>query len=612
MTNTKLTMKYLRSIVLFSVLVVLLPVSCSKKEQTQPNIVIIQLDDLGYDDLATNGNLLIETPFIDSFANSAMRFEQFYVNPVCAPSRASLLTGRHFLRTGVSHVHGGMDFINRDETLIGEVLQDAGYKTGMWGKWHSGHTNGYFPWQRGFDEAYMAALYKHRNSFGLLNGEEVKHSKWADEVITSYAIDFISRNRQGPFFAYLSYLSVHAPLETPDSLKIKYVEKGLSPNLATIYGMVEHVDHYIGKLLNAIDTMGLGPETLIMIMSDNGPAVLNDLLTDEDRRIRYVSGMKGQKGNIWENGVRSPFLIKWQGVTQTGFCHQLIDITDIFPTVTALAGVESGSLPKATDGIDFSEFITCGNAEAIDKVSYNYANRGWPPTKSPWSPEGVLDEYRPVTESGKMGLRYEDQILSVRKGAFKLMHSPGKVDEMPAVENGYVLVDILADPREENNLYSVLPDVSEEMSQLLKFWWQSILNEPASFRMPVYTVGSEYEEITVIPAKGPRQISPGVTPAFAWLTGWLHPGDFAEYSIDIKENGLYEISLLFQGRPNGARVRVSAGNNYVENNIELYDRATLGSMEMDTSMNILRVELMQNTSATEVFARLEGIELKKR
>lgn len=106
--------------------------------QQKPNIIILQADDLGWDDLSIHGNKIVETPHLDAFARESKRFSHFYVNPVCAPTRSSLLTGRHFLKTGVSHVHGGKDFIHLDETIFAETFRNAGFATGMWGKWHSG------------------------------------------------------------------------------------------------------------------------------------------------------------------------------------------------------------------------------------------------------------------------------------------------------------------------------------------------------------------------------------------------------------------------------------------------------------------------------------------
>jgi len=127
--------------------------TCVLGAEERPNILLIQADDLGYCDLSIHGNPVIKTPNLDKLGEASLRFTHFYVHSVCAPTRASLMTGRHFLRTGVSAVHAGKDFMKLDEVTIAEVLKEAGYRTGMWGKWHSGKTDGYYPWDRGFDEA---------------------------------------------------------------------------------------------------------------------------------------------------------------------------------------------------------------------------------------------------------------------------------------------------------------------------------------------------------------------------------------------------------------------------------------------------------------------------
>src|SRR6056297_1278911 len=180
--------------------------ACTLKKQ-KPNFVLVLTDDMGWSDLSLHGNRILETPHLDNLAKQSAQFAKFNVNPVCAPSRASLLTGRHFLRTGVSHVHGGKEYIALNEKLLPEILQEKGYATGLWGKWHSGQTDGYQPWQRGFDEAYKAKLYQHRNSEGLFNGKPVQHQKWGSEVIVDYALDFMKRNRNQPFFAYLPLMN---------------------------------------------------------------------------------------------------------------------------------------------------------------------------------------------------------------------------------------------------------------------------------------------------------------------------------------------------------------------------------------------------------------------
>jgi uncharacterized sulfatase len=356
----------------------------------------------------------------------------------------------------------------------------------------------------------------------------------------------------------------------------------------------------------------LNEKTIIMFMSDNGPAVINNLLSDRDRKIRYVNRMKGHKGNIWENGVRSPLFVKWQGVTKPTVLYNLVDVTDIFPTIVKMAGAELPKGAKEIDGLAFCDIISCVSFEGQDKISFNYANRGWPPTNMPWSPEGTLDEYRPITLESKENERYTDQIISVRKGAFKLMHNPGKVEGGPEPEEGYVLIEILSDHHEENNLYKEMPEVAEELVALLEEWWQSILDEPASFSMPTFLIDLDEEESSFIPAYAPMKTSAGVTSAFAWLTNWKNIGDFAEYSIDIATPGLYLISVHYEGKPNGAAVKVSVNNSHVQNNIELYDKALLGSINLEAGKNILRLELMENPSGNNVFSKLEGIELKRR
>ena len=164
---------------------------------TKPNVILILTDDHGWDDAGFNGNKLIETPNLDKFASGgSVQFQNFYAIPVCAPTCAGILTGRHYLRTGVYHVHGGGDFMYPDEIMMVEWFKANGYSTGMWGKWHSGKTTGYFPWERGFDEAYMAHFYRHKDSIGDFNGSRCIHSGWMTvDTITDYAIDFITRKK---------------------------------------------------------------------------------------------------------------------------------------------------------------------------------------------------------------------------------------------------------------------------------------------------------------------------------------------------------------------------------------------------------------------------------
>lgn len=520
-------------------------ISCvqDKRAEQRPNFIIIQMDDLGYSDLGTHGNELIETPVLDDFADKSVQFSNFYVNPVCAPTRASLLTGRHFLKTGVSHVHGGKDHLNLEEHTFADIFREEGYATGIWGKWHSGTAEGYLPWQRGFQEAFMAQLYNHRESQGEYNGKFVETGKWADDAIVDYALDFIKRNQENPFVAYLSFLTCHSPLDAPEEIVDKYMVKGLSKNLATLYAMIDHADKSLGRFLSELENLGILDQTLIFFMSDNGPAIENAALTDEDREIRYVNDLSGHKGNIWENGIRSPLFVYQEGRFEREEVNALADVTDILPTMMELADIPMDSENPPLDGISFVNLLD-GEEKDHDKVSYNYANPGWPPSDKPWTPEGVKDEYRPVTPDAKDTIEVENQIISVRKGKFKLLQNPAIYPGSPEPVNSFVLIDIEADRQEDVNLINRHQDVFKEMRILLHNWFDEIKKSEHSFAMPVFMVSGDKESI--IFAKAPYFISDELKNAFNYLGNW-QKGSKAVYEISSAGEIKVRINLEFKG-----------------------------------------------------------------
>lgn len=509
--------------------------ACAPKLHERPqNIILIQLDDLGYDDLACHGNPYVETPNINRLYSQSLRFDRFYVNPVSAPSRASLLTGRFFLRTGVSHVHGGKDFINKDEQLLPQTLKQAGYATGMWGKWHSGDADGYWPWQRGFDEAFQSRLYKHQNAEGLLNGVPVNTNRWSDELLTTQALDFLDKNRNKPSFLYLSYLTCHSPLNAPDSLVEKYQGKGLSPTLSTIYAMIDQLDTQLGRLLDYLEREGLDENTLILFMSDNGPAYESGKLTTEDRKIRYISGMQGHKGDIYENGVRSPLFIRWTGKIKPGNSGQLCDITDIYPTLAEVTGAPTIG-QKPLDGISLWPHILQG--EVLDKTVYNYAHKAWLPSDT-WSPVGQFNEYDPVTELQKEHFRPEQQVISVIEGSYKLMYNPG-TNTTRKDTLSQVLIDIANDPGEQLNL--IESEDKQNLKNKLNTWFEGIKGDTASFSSPVFIVR---DSCSVLPAKGAFEISGGLVKTYNSITGW-RAGSRFNIRAEVQTKGNYSVKMVF-------------------------------------------------------------------
>ena len=589
-------------------------ISCNT-ETERPNIILIQMDDLGWDDLSVHGNQIIETPTIDRFAGESVQFNQFYVNPVCAPTRASLLTGRDFLRTGVSHVNGGKEYLNPGETIIAEIFSEAGYVTGMWGKWHSGGTDGYLPGERGFDEVYRAKLYRHKDNFGVLNGEDVHHGKWADEVLISYAIEFITENRDKPFFAYLPSMTCHGPLEAPEEHIQKYLDKGLSQNLATLYAMVDYFDSQLQRLIEAVDDLDLADNTVILFMSDNGPAVNNGAFTDEDRQIRYVSGLKGHKGNIWENGVKSPLFIRWNGHYKPTVVNELADVTDILPTLLDIAGIElpAGNLPL--DGRSFKPVLEADIPEQWpEKFSFNYANPGWPPTELPWTPEGIKDEYRPVEPGTKQDLKIEDQIIYVRGQQYKLLLNPDVEHNGGTLEGGYTLYDILKDPLEKINIIKDHPETAEQLKMELDQWFEGIKQAPHSFKMPLFLIGKDGKRDNIIKGQAPVRISKNLKNTVVSLNNWREVGDFAEYSIEVLTPGDYSIVIIHASSyASGAGVLVSVGEERISGTLTDKQKTEPGAISLKKGKAILRLEITDVPEGSQeiVMDKLRSIELLK-
>jgi arylsulfatase A-like enzyme len=576
----------------------------------KPNFILMVADDMGWDDLALHGNPVIETPNLDKLGQESVRFERFYVNPVCAPTRASLLTGRHFLRTGVSHVHGGKDFLALDEVTIADALKKGGYHTGMWGKWHSGKTEGYFPWQRGFDTAFMADLYKHENSSGELNGERVEHQKWTTAVLMDYALDFIETHQNEPFFAYLPFLSCHAPLKAEDSQTQKYIQKGISQPLATIYAMIGRIDWEVGRLLGRLQELNIAKNTVIIFLSDNGPAVLNADLTDQDRETRYVNELRGHKGNIWENGVRSPLFVHWPGHLKPAVVTRLTDVCDLYPTLLDLAAIENPH-SRPIDGRSLKPYLFGKTDELPPKLSFNWANPAWPPTDQPWRPEGIRDEYRPITPDQKENMDYRDQILSVQNETHKLLLNPGTIDHIPeCAENGLCLYNMVTDPTQRNCVVGEHPRMVESLRASLADWWQSVLEEENSFNMPVFLVGGKKSTLL---AYAPYDSSPDVKSAFNYSYHWTKAGDFAVYRIQVKESGKYHTSLHYiASAPKNALVKLSSEPNSVVGHITHSSRAYLGELHLNKGDQLLTLKLLDaGQSQLSVFDKLYTIELQK-
>lgn len=333
--------------ILLTCIVLLTTWNCAVDKKTTPNILLILTDDQGYGDLGFNGNELLETPHLDQLFSESTSLPQFYVSPVCAPTRASLLTGRYYQRGGVHGVTRGRERMDIDEETLADILKKAGYRTGIFGKWHNGSNFPYHPLARGFENFTGFTSGHYPNYFDTTiekNGKSYTTQGYLPDVLTDEAMRFIkqSKEEKQPFFCYVAFQTPHTPLHVPDPYFDKYKDKELDDFTAAIYGMCENIDTNVGRMLDQLFQMGIDKETIVVYLSDNGPLTL-----------RFNDGLKGRKGSVDEGGVRVPFSIRWPDIIPAGkkltgaWAH-----IDVLPTLLDLIQVKS--LPKnQLDGISF-------------------------------------------------------------------------------------------------------------------------------------------------------------------------------------------------------------------------------------------------------------------
>ncbi len=306
----------------------------------RPNFVVIFCDDLGYGDLGCYGSKVHATPNIDRMAEEGIRLTQFYTpSPACTPSRASLLTGRYPLRTGLPRVVGPFSHngLNRDEVTIARVLREQGYATGHVGKWHLGHWVSHLPTRFGFDEYIgvpyshdMDILERHEPPTPLLRGETVIEQPVDKDTLTqryaAEAVEFIRAHKDEPFFLYLAHNSPHVPLHVSDAFRGR--------SAGGLYGdVVEEIDDTVGQVLRALEECGLDDRTLVIFSSDHGPWLI------KGDQAGSAGILREGKATVYEGGVRVPCVARWPGVLPAGreVTEPMINL-DIAPTMARLAG----------------------------------------------------------------------------------------------------------------------------------------------------------------------------------------------------------------------------------------------------------------------------------
>ncbi len=341
---------------------------------SQPNILLILVDDLGYGDLSCYGGKDIRTPNIDRLIKAGMRIDPFYANcPVCSPTRAAILTGRFPALVGVpgvirTHKKHNWGKLASNAVMLPEVLQRAGYQTGIIGKWHLGLKKPDTPNHRGFEHFHgfiadmMDDYYTHRRggiNFMRLNEKKIDPKGHATDLFTQWTVDYLNKQKDSkdPFFLYLAYNAPHTPIQPPAQQvqRVKNREKGIDPQRAKLVALIEHLDDGIGKVISALQASGQADNTLVIFTSDNGGQL----------NVKADNGpLNGGKQNMLEGGIRVPMGAVWPGRIKPGTASDNVLTTmDLYPTICQAAGAR---FDHEIDGVSFLPTLL-GNDQIIQE-----------------------------------------------------------------------------------------------------------------------------------------------------------------------------------------------------------------------------------------------------
>ncbi len=529
------------------------------QESKPPNVILIITDDQGYGDFGFTGNDQIKTPVLDALSKRSIRFNNFYVSPVCAPTRSSLMTGRYSLRTGVRDTYNGGAIMASNEVTIAEMLKQANYKTGMYGKWHLGDNYPSRPMDQGFDESLMhlsggmgqvgdftTYFQGDRSYFDPVlwyNGQQKKYDGYCSDIFADNAIDFIEKNHDAPFFCYLSFNAPHTPLQVPDEYyqmyadidpsitfeknnasKVKMNEKS-KEDARKVYAMVSNIDDNIGKVISKVKSLGIEDNTIIIFMTDNGP-----------QQLRYVGGMRGLKGSVYRGGVRVPLLFsypkqfKGNKDVETTTAH-----IDILPTIAKLCKVEAPK-DRKIDGNNLLPLIEEEKVNWAERPLFFYWTRRYPEL-------------------------YNN--IALQKGEYKLV---GKTNYNSPIE-GFQMFDIKNDPNEQNNIVLENKNFANGLKQDLDKIYKELINSNNLINQPSISVGSEFENPIILnrnDAGGERGI-------------WNQEEIFGKWYVDVAE-GHYNIKFKFI-KPVEAKGRMILETDAIVNQLKIDEKTDVIEMK---------------------------------
>lgn len=412
----------------------------------QPNIILIITDDQGYYDVSAHGNPHLATPHLDKLREQSTRFERFQVSPTCAPTRAAMMSGRAPFYVGVTHTIHERERMKLGVPTMPEMLQDAGYTTGIFGKWHLGDQDAYRPDKRGFDEVFIHGAGGIGQTFGgscgdapgnkyfdpaiLHNNTFVKTKGFCTDIFFTQAMKWMAGKKgKKPFFAYITTNAPHGPFIAPESYRKKFVNNGIKGNTVGFYGMIENIDDNVGRLMKTLDEWGIAEDTLLIFMTDNGPAASN-----------YNGDHKGKKGGVDEGGTRVPSFWRWPGTLKAGVrVDRVANHYDMLPT---FASIVSGELRQKDQlhGVSLVPLLKDADADWADRFRVFHKGR--------WG-KGAAESSR---EKG----------FAVRNQRFRLVGRDA-------------LYDMEKDPSQSDNVIDQHPEIAKAMNAHYDKWFDEAL-----------------------------------------------------------------------------------------------------------------------------------------
>jgi len=498
-----------------------------KTAESRPNILLILADDMGYGDVSNIGNEYLKTPNLDEMSRNSINIKNFYVSPVCAPTRASLLTGRYHQKVGVRSVTNGFEIMDPDAVTLAEILKQQDYRTAIFGKWHLGEYFPSVPQAQGFDEFlgfrtghtsdYYDAVLEH-------NGKQEQTNGYITDMLSDKAIDFMNVQSEQPFFCYLAYNAPHSPLQIEEDKFQRFIEMGLDEKTSRVYAMVENIDENVGKIFRQLETDGKLEKTIVIFLSDNGP--ISGWQVPQER-MRYNAGLRDQKFTAFEGGIRSQCYWMWKDHWQPFFDEKSVAAhIDIVPTIASLLNIQLQDSLKI-DGISLRSILE--SHAFLDSERIFFEDFEYTAVKAPELFRGGI----------------------ARKGDWKMYGASE-------------LYNLSEDPGEQSNVADEFPEILESLNREYENYYQESyfdnhflpVSIPVGFaeENPVKIKshhGRAAGNVQFMGYRGNYNESFGTHPYGVdgdWTTNWKKEGDMMTWNVDFTEVAQYEIGITANGK----------------------------------------------------------------